>query len=46
MSELRVYKKDSKQYELYREMHENQDLRYVKNKYFILIMVLQYLVAM
>tara|TARA_B100001094_G_C18191992_1_gene807913 strand:+ start:1023 stop:1793 length:771 start_codon:yes stop_codon:yes gene_type:complete len=33
MSELRVYKKDSKQYELYREMHENQDLRYVKNKY-------------
>ena len=33
MSGLRVYKKGSKQYELYREMHENQDLHYVKKKY-------------
>lgn len=33
MGELRVYKEGSGQYELYREMHENQDLEYVKNKY-------------
>ena len=33
MSRLRVYKKGSKQYELYKEMHEKQDLQYVKKKY-------------
>ena len=33
MSGLRVYKKGSKQYELYKEMHEKQDLQYVKKKY-------------
>ena len=33
MKEFRVYNKGTTQYELYREMHENQDLQYVKTKY-------------